>query len=136
MNRDALRDMLITDEGFRAKPYKCTAGKLTIGYGTNIEDGITEHEALCLLNIRMEKCIEDMNKVFKDYFLFPESIQLAFANMRYNLGSGGFRGFKKMIAAAKEMKWNQVSIEMMDSDWYNQVGDRAKKLVNMVKAVA
>ena len=33
-------------EGLRLKPYRCSAGKLTIGYGRNLEDvGIDEKEA-------------------------------------------------------------------------------------------
>ena len=36
-------EQLKQDEGWRLKPYRCTAGKLTIGYGRNIEDkGITK----------------------------------------------------------------------------------------------
>ena len=31
MNRDELRSMLVLHEGLKLKPYKCTAGKLTIG---------------------------------------------------------------------------------------------------------
>lgn len=41
---------LIRDEGLRLKPYHCTAGKLTIGYGRNLDDnGISEEEALSML---------------------------------------------------------------------------------------
>ena len=38
------------EEGFRAKVYKCTAGKNTIGFGRNLDDnGITYEEAEYLL---------------------------------------------------------------------------------------
>ena len=38
---------IINDEGFRSRPYKDTAGKLTIGYGLNIDDmEMTKKEAL------------------------------------------------------------------------------------------
>ena len=38
------------DEGFRSKPYRDVVGKLTIGFGRNIEDnGITKPEARQLL---------------------------------------------------------------------------------------
>ena len=33
-----LRDMLKRHEGKRRYPYRCTAGKLTIAYGRNLED--------------------------------------------------------------------------------------------------
>ena len=53
-----LKDMLIRHEGLKLKPYLCTAGKLTIGVGRNIQDrGITYQEAMMLLenDIRLIK---------------------------------------------------------------------------------
>ena len=47
---NSVATQLKEDEGLRLKPYRCTAKKLTIGYGRNIEDvGITEEEANHLL---------------------------------------------------------------------------------------
>ena len=47
-----LTDRVKMHEGLRLKPYRCTSGKLTIGYGRNIEDnGITEAEASFLLSV-------------------------------------------------------------------------------------
>ena len=41
-----LMESLKSQEGLRCKPYKCTSGKLTIGYGRNLEDvGISQKEA-------------------------------------------------------------------------------------------
>ena len=43
----AIERQLIEHEGLEQKVYRCTAGKLTIGVGRNLEDkGITEEEAL------------------------------------------------------------------------------------------
>lgn len=45
-----LRDQLIEHEGLKRRPYRCPAGKLTIGIGRNLEaNGISEHEALYML---------------------------------------------------------------------------------------
>jgi len=45
-----IRKLLEFEEGLKLKPYKCPAGKLTIGIGRNLEDrGITEQEAQMLL---------------------------------------------------------------------------------------
>jgi len=35
MNR--IKAQLVRHEGLRLKPYRCTAGKLTIGYGRNLD---------------------------------------------------------------------------------------------------
>ena len=45
-------DLIKKHEGLRLFPYKCSVGKLTIGYGRNIEDtGISKEEAETLLNV-------------------------------------------------------------------------------------
>ena len=42
------------EEGYRQFPYRCTAGKLTIGYGFNLDDvGISKEEANLILNYRI-----------------------------------------------------------------------------------
>lgn len=52
MTPTEFEQMLIRHEGLKLKPYQCTAGKLTIGVGRNIEDmGITEDEAIYMLRI-------------------------------------------------------------------------------------
>ena len=49
MNEDTLkqvRPLIARHEGLRLKPYHCTGGKLTIGYGRNLDDvGISRAEA-------------------------------------------------------------------------------------------
>jgi lysozyme len=137
MNRAYLADLIKKHEGFKERPYKCPAGKTTIGYGFNLDaSGLPVEVADFWLTLLVEEVLADLNKMFVEYFLFPESVQLAFADMRYNLGHDGFLKFKNMIAYAKEWKWHNVADAMVDSKWYEQVGDRAKDLVTMVKAVA
>jgi lysozyme len=47
MNIDQAKKMLLVDEGLRLKPYRCTAGKTSIGYGRNLDDvGISQREDL------------------------------------------------------------------------------------------
>jgi lysozyme len=48
---ESLEDQIKRHEGKRLNPYVCSAGKLTIGYGRNLEDrGITDDEALLMLH--------------------------------------------------------------------------------------
>ena len=35
---DRIKEQLVRHEGLRLKPYRCTAGKLTIGIGRNLDD--------------------------------------------------------------------------------------------------
>ena len=126
----------MTHEGLRLTPYHCPAGKLTIGVGRNLEDkGITEQEALVLLENDIEECRRDLEEIFQGFDLLPESVQLVLVDMRFNLGPNRFRNFKRMIAAVKNQDFNGAAAEMKDSRWYSQVGQRAKTLVKMMTEV-
>ena len=46
-----LKDLIIKHEGLRLFPYRCSAGKLSIGVGRNLDDvGITRDEAEFMLD--------------------------------------------------------------------------------------
>ena len=60
-----LANQLIKHEGLRLTPYRCPAGRLTIGIGRNLEDkGITEKEAVMLLKNDIQECIENLKTIF------------------------------------------------------------------------
>ena len=52
--------------------------------------------------------------------------------MRFNLGPGRFRQFKKMIAAVNARDFSQAAAQMKASRWYLQVGKRAETLTAMM----
>ena len=126
--------MLRRHEGRRLFPYKCTAGKITIGYGRNIEDtGISEEEAEMMLQADIERCIiELVDKT--DYFAtLDEPRQTVLINMLFNLGWSRFNRFKKMIKALRDGNYNRASIEMLDSKWADQVGCRSTELAEIMR---
>lgn len=121
-------------EGFRAYPYRCPAGKLTIGYGRNIEDnGITTDEAKTLLANDLEKAILELRLEFPTYSTFTFKQKLALIDMMFNLGRPKFLEFKKMISAIKLRNWEKAAYEAQNSKWYNQVGARGVYIVKLLK---
>ena len=121
-------------EGLRLKPYKCPAGKLSIGYGRNLEDcGITEEEAEELLLNDLEKAEEDL----KRNFAWVENIDrrkfYALVELVFNMVITRFKGFKKMLGACEKGEWSKASDELLDSLYAKQVGKRAKTLANILK---
>jgi lysozyme len=134
MNIKKIADQIILHEGLRLKPYHCPAGKLTIGIGRNLEDkGITEKEALMLLENDIQECLEDLKTIFNKFDMLPESAQRVLVDMRFNLGHEGFRMFKNMIKAVKQQDFHSAAREMRDSLWYHQVGKRAEHLIKMMQ---
>ena len=122
------------DEGFEKKPYTCPAGKLTIGYGTNIEDGISEAEAELLLTFRLNQMISQLLEKKPIILRLPQDKQEIIFNMMYNLGVAGILKFKMFWLAVENFDYKVAAVEMRDSLWYRQVMNRAEKLAKQMEA--
>lgn len=130
-----LIEQIKRDEGFRNKPYFDTVGKLTIGYGRNLDDvGITQEEAVYLLKNDLKNASLDCEMVFSNFDCYEKARQYALINMMFNLGLSRFLGFKKMICAIKEDNWDKAADEAMDSKWAKQVGDRAVRIEKLMRS--
>ena len=120
--RAKLIKQLIEHEGEVLTPYKCPAGKLTIGVGRNIEDnGIRREESRYMLTNDIAECESDLRRVFDNFEAFSENRRVALVDLRFNLGPSRFRSFKKMIAAIQRGDWLHAACEAMDSRWAHQV---------------
>ena len=84
-----------------------------------------------MLNDIME-CIEDLRLIFSKFDELSEARQHCLIDMRFNLGPGGFRSFKRMIGAVEAGDFEAAAIQMQDSKWFSQVGRRAARLVEMM----
>jgi len=122
------------DEGFRGQPYKDTVGKITIGYGRNLDDNpLTKDEAEYLLKNDLEKASKEAVKLPYYSELHP-SRRAIILNMIYNLGLTRFMKFKKMHKAISMKNYELAAAEMLDSKWAGQVGERAIRLANIMRA--
>ena len=132
-----LTDLIKKHEGFRSSPYRCSAGKITIGWGRNLDDvGITEQEAEMLLQNDIKRAEDDLQTIFQADFLFSALTYDRYSvlvNMMFNLGLTRFKGFKKFIAAINEKDWQRAAHEMLDSRWAKQVKTRAYELARMME---
>ena len=123
------------DEGLRLKPYRCTEGKLTIGYGRNIEDhGINEEEAELMLQNDLLWAESGCFHVFSDWWKLNEVRKGVLINMAFNLGIPRLRQFKNMIAAVDKHDYEKAADEMLDSKWAKQVGNRATRLADTMRS--
>jgi len=126
--------MLTNHEGIRHHPYKCTAGKTTIGVGRNLDDvGITYEEILFLLRNDINRCINDLDRSFPWFAGLSEGRQMALIDMCFNLGISRLKKFKNMLAAFAVGNYTAAAAEAKDSAWYGQVGVRAKRVCEMIK---
>jgi lysozyme len=136
MDLEKLREQLIRHEGLRLRPYRCPAGKLTIGVGRNLEDcGISRDEAMLLLTNDIREAADDVVNIIGMgvWDRLTDARQRVLVDMRFNLGPGGFRGFKRMIQAVRDQRWEDAANEMIDSNWARQVTSRANRLAAMMR---
>ena len=109
-------------EGFKAKPYRDSIGIWTIGYGINLEQGMTEREAAMILEERVRKLRHRLSMVIRPWKQLSPARQDVLVNMAYNLGISGLLRFKKMLKALTAEAYSHAADEMMNSIWAGQVG--------------
>ena len=125
-----LKESIKKHEGLELKPYRCSAGKLTIGWGRNLQDrGVTRAEAEAMLDLDILEARTAADR-FKWFWLLDRLRQDVVVEMVFNLGLPKFLGFKKMIQALREQDYEEARVQMLDSKWANQVGQRAITLAD------
>jgi len=129
-----LRDWIIHHEGVRLLPYKCPAGKYTIGAGRNLTDvGITIEEAYYLLDKDIERCARELEP-YSWYSDQPAKIQDALVNMCFNMGLPRLLRFKRMISCIEIHQYGDAAEEALDSRWARQVPSRARDVAKVMRS--
>ena len=122
-------------EGLVLKLYRCPAGKLTIGYGHNIEDnGLSKSACEYILLEDMKEAERNLYAIFTKVFFetLNDNQKIALIDIMFNLGLSKFLTFKKFIAAVKNKDWPKASAELIDSKAYTQNKRRYKKLSEQI----
>lgn len=124
-SRERLVTQLVRHEGFKLRVYTCTAGKLTIGCGRNLEDrGITQAEAFYLLKNDIDMVLGQLTASFPWFVELDAVRQRVWCDLCFNVGIGKLYGFKKAIAAMAAGLHEVAASELEDSKWYTDVGPR------------
>lgn len=148
------RDGCPLKDGIRQRDGKPCIGHPTVGIGMNLDRGgareamaavgadynavrsghvdLTAEQIDTLFRTDLEHAIGSVRRKVADFDDLPEAVQLVLIDMTFNMGSVGF---PKMLAAVKRRDWEGMIAEMIDSDWYHQVGDRAKHDIELIRTV-
>jgi len=136
-------DMTKQFEGFVPTIYMDTKGNPTVGSGLNLKDKmvrglvpadvisgkrpITPQENDIAVNAMYDNAVMVAREYAGNawYNMTPEQ-RASIVDMAYNLGSAKLGDFKAMRKAIQRSDWNGVADEMVNSDWYDQVGRRSK----------
>ncbi len=120
-------------EGLNVFPYTCPTGHLTIGYGHNLEHGISKEAAKFILQQDLDAVQTAVSRRFAWWQKLNEVRQFVLVDMCFNMGLAKLTTFKKMLHALKQQDYQAAAREMLDSRWAGQVGHRAQELASMMK---
>jgi lysozyme len=135
-----LLSRLMEDEGFRPFAYLCPAGKLTIGYGRNIDPdggrGISQSEALALLSHDVSECESDCATYYgpEVWNRIGQVRRDALTNMRFQLGPSRWREFIRMHDAIRRGDYEMAANEALNSIWAGQTKNRASRIAQELRS--
>lgn len=134
MDYTSLKSSIKKHEGKRYTLYKDSEGVSTIGYGHNLENNPLSEKAIeQILDDDIQKAVEAA-RVFVPYYEQLNDVrQEVVVEMIFNLGHTGFSKFIKMKKALSEFDYDRAALEMINSKWAGQVGERAVTLSRLMK---
>lgn len=136
LNRTAF-ELILAEEGFKARPYYCTEGFPTIGIGFRIGnkgEPLPPDREMTLLEAR-RLCYQKIESAINS---IQASHPIEWANcnterksilisMYFQLGRTGLAGFRNMLAAIRACDWLEAHNQALDSRWYRQTPKRAHR---------
>ena len=146
MDLEKLQKELKIDEGCKYKIYLDHLGYPTFGIGHLVTKNDTEYgwavgtlidtiRILETFESDIETVLSDCTKLYSDFEDLPEEAQRVIANMMFNMGYTRLSKFKGMKRGVDARDWNVSADEMVDSRWYNQVTNRATRLVKRMRNI-
>ncbi|MBJ8875038.1 glycoside hydrolase family protein [Citrobacter koseri] len=118
--------------------YKDSEGYDTIGYGhlvlnserEKFKNGITPMDADLLLAWDIDRTKRDVATLGLS---LPKDWEDFMIIMTFQLGLGGVKKFKKMIAALKAQNWKEAINQAKDSLWYHQTPNRLNDMIKQLE---
>ena len=152
-----VKGMIKRHEGIETKVYPDTEGLLTIGVGFNLHKKGAKERIVALgldwnsvIKGNTELTVEQIEYLFDDDLKTacadawvvvpnlneqPKEVKIVVINMAYNLGLTRFCKFENFRQALWVNDYQKAADEMVNSRWYNQVGNRSKELVEIMRSV-
>jgi lysozyme len=156
VRHDRLKPQLILHEGNKAKRYKDTEGKWTIGIGRNLDAkgfnpreravigprdldtvGLTAGEIDMLYRNDVAEAIELLDRHLHWWRGQDEVRRRVLVDMMFNMGPGnterGLLSFRNTLQHIRDGRYDQAAEGMKASKWARQTKTRADRLIEMMK---
>jgi len=134
---------LTKHEGCKTSVYLCSEGIPTVGIGhallgfeeLKVGDEVSMEQVLNWFKEDCDEALADCCGLFLNFDSLPDQVKRVLVNMAFNIGRTRLGKFKNLITAVNEGNWSKAADEMVDSRWYNQVGNRSIELENWMRNV-
>ena len=136
-------ELLRFEEGFRANPYLCSEGYVTVGVGTKLHTDKGLDPTKFCVSVSETQADEWLKKELStqsfslskqpSYSTLSDDRKAVLQSMAYQLGITGLFNFKKMWAALEEGNYGDASDEMLDSRWAAQTPERAVRHARVIR---
>jgi len=136
-----IKEDLVKHEGCKTEVYLCSEGIPTAGIGhmllgvdgLEVGDSVPMEAVLEWFDVDYKEAVTDCCAIFLNFASLPDQVKRVLVNMAFNLGRHRLSKFKNMVKAVNEGNWTKAADEMVDSRWYNQVGNRSVELENWMR---
>lgn len=137
-----VEDLLMYEEGYKAKAYYCSEGYPTIGIGTVLGPKGTP---LKYYTLTVSKSVakaflrEEINRlldVLRSYPWFTscnEARKAILVSMAYQMGEKGLLTFKNTLTLIERGEYDKAADNMMQSKWAKQTPNRAKRHAEVMR---
>lgn len=139
------------EEGFRERPYLCSEGYVTVGYGFKLHTDQGLDPEKFLVRVSRETATEWLNSelgniqdalmrshvggvdgIYHQLRAFPNR-RAIILSMAYQMGVQGTLNFHGMWAAIALNNWEDAAKEMLDSKWARQTPERAERHATVMR---
>ena len=143
----SITQLIAYEEGWRSKPYYCSEGYPTIGFGFRVgpQSAPLNQYQFTLPRVAGEAWLQAYLEMLKDSMEGYSDIQAALAqcnearasvlySMAYQMGVSGLAQFKKALHAIQRNHWFDAKNEMLDSRWARQTPNRAQRHADQIQS--
>ncbi|GLS27751.1 glycoside hydrolase family protein [Marinibactrum halimedae] len=119
--------ILRAEEGFRSRPYYCSNGYPTIGYGLKIGTKcaplhfftltLTKEMANAWLLDKCSSLLDQLEQKIPAFIELNDDRKAILISMAYQLGVQGLLGFTNTLACIDADDFDDAAREMLDSKW-------------------
>ena len=146
---DALRKLIKRHEGCSLIPYRCPAGKRTIGWGHNFDanplppaigaylrrnGSITVEMAEQLLEDDISIAIKGVRSLLPDFDKYSENRRNALISMCFQMGIGTLSKFTTTLRMIRDEHWGNAADNLLLSKWARKdTPKRAREVIELLR---